>query len=246
MKEIIIGSTAMKHWFPKFPREPKDLDIAVKEKRENKPGVEYLYNPILFDYQGEGYLNPDLLYTLKRSHLRWDINWDKHMFDFQWLKSQGCVINSDLLFDLEDFWKDYLPKVRRSNLSLSKEEFFTNAVNEDTNQHDFLHTVIADIPAYTLILKDGSEVEPDPEKWFHASDEVKRAVVVEEAFVMGIMENRYPNAYSPFSAYRMQLRENIIKHYPDFVADWAINMYPELLKPPFEYLKKLKEWKLKK
>jgi len=36
--ELIIGSTAIKHYFPDFKRKPKDLDIAVlkQRKREGK------------------------------------------------------------------------------------------------------------------------------------------------------------------------------------------------------------------
>jgi hypothetical protein len=48
---IIIGSTAIKHYFPDFPREPKDLDFAVMpgEKFEKKGGVEYLENSVIHD-----------------------------------------------------------------------------------------------------------------------------------------------------------------------------------------------------
>lgn len=29
MEKLIIGSTAIKHYYPYFPREPKDIDVAV-------------------------------------------------------------------------------------------------------------------------------------------------------------------------------------------------------------------------
>ena len=29
MKDLIIRSTAIKHYYPDFPREPKDIDITV-------------------------------------------------------------------------------------------------------------------------------------------------------------------------------------------------------------------------
>ena len=29
---MVIGSTSIKHWFPDFPREPKDLDIIYTTK----------------------------------------------------------------------------------------------------------------------------------------------------------------------------------------------------------------------
>ena len=56
---LIIGSTAVKHWYPDFKRELKDLDIIYKG--ETKPDVqinfnnqnlkiELLRNDILFEY----------------------------------------------------------------------------------------------------------------------------------------------------------------------------------------------------
>lgn len=44
MKKLIIGSEALKHWFPNdCPREPKDLDIVVEstEGLSNTEKIEY-------------------------------------------------------------------------------------------------------------------------------------------------------------------------------------------------------------
>lgn len=76
---LIIGSTAIKHYFPDFKRSPKDLDYVVESKKglKNSPGIEYLENPIILKYQQDGYLRPDLMLSLKISHMFWDINWEK-------------------------------------------------------------------------------------------------------------------------------------------------------------------------
>ena len=60
--------------------------------------IETLSNPILLQFcknnlfQISPYLNPDILYTLKMSHMFWDINWEKHMFDIhfldQWIRKR--------------------------------------------------------------------------------------------------------------------------------------------------------------
>ena len=148
---LIIGSTALKHHYPDFKREPKDLDIAIPTEKgyRNMKGIEYLYNPIIFEYQYEGYLRPELLLSLKISHLFWNTNWEKHIFDIQFLLNKGIKYDLNLINKLIEFWKVYLPKIRRSNLVLSKEEFFTNGVNEDTEQHDYIHTILNPIPTYT-------------------------------------------------------------------------------------------------
>ena len=51
MNKILIGSKALKFWFPNFNRIPKDIDYVVDEHYTGikKEGVEYLYNPILFE-----------------------------------------------------------------------------------------------------------------------------------------------------------------------------------------------------
>ena len=58
---LIIGSSALKHYYSDFPREPKDLDYAVVDEQQSILGnkeyktVEYLKNPIILKYQKEGY-----------------------------------------------------------------------------------------------------------------------------------------------------------------------------------------------
>ena len=96
---ITIGSTAIKHFFPDFPRVPKDLDIAVKDTKglKKSPGVEYLENKVIFKYQQEGMLRPELLLSLKVSHMFWDNNWEKHLFDIQFLLKKGLKVNLSLV-----------------------------------------------------------------------------------------------------------------------------------------------------
>lgn len=93
---MLIGSAAIKFWFSDFPREPKDIDFIKDSKINNYFNTnlkkEYLENPILLKhYFNEEVLNPDVLYTLKISHLFWDLfnnSWDKHIWDVQFLKEK--------------------------------------------------------------------------------------------------------------------------------------------------------------
>lgn len=236
MKNLIIGSTAIKHYYPDFPREPKDIDIIVLEKQKRDGETEYLQNPIILKYQKDGYLKPELMTSLKVSHLLWDINWEKHMFDLQFLLYKGHNWDLNIVRELREYWHEVLPKVRRSKLEQSKEEFFTNNVNMDTNEHDYLHTLIAKIPAYTKILKDSCEVELDENKWNTLSFEEKCDVVQEEAYVMAYERWKHLNYRI---GYKRQLVQNIQKHYPEFIAFFAIQNYIKLEKPKFNYLKKI-------
>lgn len=236
---LIIGSTALKHYFPDFKRVPKDLDYVVESKKghKNTPGVEYLENPIILKYQQDGYLKPELLLSLKISHLFHDINWFKHIFDIHFLLSKGIKYNMDIINELIPYWETTHKKIKRSNLIMSKESFFTNNVNEDTDQHDYLHTLINPIPMYTLLLKDGADVELDENKWYGLSHEQKCDVVFEETAVMAY--ERYQITHYR-EAYRLQLKDNIIKHFPKYIAMFAIENYPNLEKPKFNYREQIK------
>ena len=111
---ILIGSSAIKHHFPDFNRSPKDKDyIGIGSSCKE---VEYLSNPIFDDYPND-VMSPNDLYTLKISHvIGWDVNWDKHMYDIQFLKGKGCSINMELFYKLYNFWNEYHGKNNRSDL----------------------------------------------------------------------------------------------------------------------------------
>lgn len=227
MQKTLIGSKALLHWYPDLGREPSDTDYAVSEEVIIKTiGVEYLYNPI-FKQFNNSIATPEQLLALKVSHLFWETNWDKHMFDVQFLLAKGNKLNLELYRQFIEFFEDYLPKVRRSALNQSKEEFFTNAVNEDVDEHDKLHLLLADVPAYTKILKDGCEVEVDFDKFENLSFGEKLDVVVEENLIMGF--ERYSGKLPWYKAYHIQLKQNIMKHYPEPIALFAIHNYKKLL-----------------
>jgi len=194
---ILIGSKAIKHHYPDFKREPKDTDYAVPNSEffSRDRSIEMLVNPVLFKYTeyGEDILSPDNLVTLKASHLCWDINWQKHMFDTQFLLGKGCKIKTDMFWDLYNYWNEYHKKNTRSDLKMTKESFFSNAINYDEMEHDKLHLLINPIPMYSRILKDDCEVELDEDKYLKLSHEDKLDLVREEVMIM---------AYERFKKFR--------------------------------------------
>lgn len=237
---ILIGSTAIKHWYPDFPREPKDEDYLVIDAKRHtkKQGIEYLENPILLRYVNEftEYLSPDLLATLKASHLCWNINWSKHMFDLQFLLKKGCKINPELFLKLYEYWNEYHGKNKRSNLKMSKEDFFDNAINYNESEHDGLHKILNPVPIYTLILKDGKEVELCEDKFTKLTHDQKLDLVREEVMVMAwerYKDMNYKNAYS-----RM-IKKFIISHAPLFCLLFIFENYIELHKPKINYIKQI-------
>lgn len=242
---IIIGSVAIRYWYPDFNRLPKDIDYAVISSKQynSTRSTEYLENPILYksihsyhiiENNDKLYLSPEGLLTLKMSHLFWDINWNKHMFDVQFLLSKDLDIDKVLFYDLIDYWKEYLPKIRRSDLVMSREDFFSNAINYDSCEHDILHTLINPTPMYTLLLK--GEVELDEDKFNQLSFEDKLEVVREEVYVMAYERYKHLNY---MIAYKKMLDKFIRLHAPIYIAIFAIKNYIALLKPKLNYIKKI-------
>jgi hypothetical protein len=238
---LLIGSKAIKHWYPDFTREPKDTDYIVSESRlfQKEPGVEYLENPIIFDLYKDTervIIEPDDLLTLKASHLCWNINWEKHLYHVQFLLKKGHKINVELFLELYEYWNVYHLKNKRSDLKMTKDEFFSNAINKDVVEHDEIHKILNPIPTYTKILKDGAEVEVDEEKYKLLSHQDKINVTQEEVFVM---------AYERFKkmdyrvAYSIMLKKFIISHTPLFTLPFIIENYIELHKPNFNFIKQI-------
>lgn len=226
MKKVLIGSKAMQYWFKDFDRIPKDTDYAVSEEiKSATPEIELLYNPVLTKTDVE-VATPEMMLALKISHLFWEKDWRKHMWDVQFLLDKGVKFNYEIYKENREFFEEYLPKIRRSDLNQDKESFFDNAVNEDSNEHDIYHTLIAEIPAYTKILKEGCEVELDFDKFEKLSYQEKLDVAIEEAVVMAY--ERYSGKIPWYKAFDIQLIQNIMKHYPEPIALFSIFNYKNL------------------
>lgn len=230
-KQVIIGSTALSKHYPDFKRKPSDLDIVVETKKENKNGVEYHLNPVLLEVEKEKHITPKNLLALKVSHMFWDNSWAKHMWDIHFLLSKGVEFDFNLYKRFRNYFEKVLPNIKRSELQMDKESFFTNKVNENTQQHDELHYMLNPVPMFTLLLKDGCEVELDESKWDSLTFEQKKDVVYEETIVMAV--ERYKGRWQ--HAYANQLKDNIIKHFPEYIALFSIFNYPKLEFKPNKY-----------
>lgn len=236
---ILIGSKAIKHYFPEFKREPKDIDYVVNidSKMQSGNGIEYLKNPVIYN-RYKPFTNTVIsindLTTLKASHLFWNINWNKHMFDLQFLLSNGCKIDGSLFWHLYDYWNVFHGKNKRSDLKMTKEDFFTNAINYNEHEHDELHKILNPNPVYTRILKDGKEVELCETKYNDLTRIEKLDLIREEVMVMAYERYRHMGYKI---AYVKMLKKFIISHAPKFTMIFILENYLELLKPKTDFIK---------
>ena len=234
---LLIGSEAIKRWYPEFPREPKDRDFATKRNLKNpERGIEYLHNPVLVEwYNMTDICPPSGLLTLKMSHIFWDIKRDKHLHDIQWLLAQGVRPIPALFYQLYEFWTEKHGKNKRSDLNMTADEFFDNALT-CKHDHDYLHTLINPTPTYFKVLKDGADVDVCEDKFNALTHEEKAALVREEVYIM---------AYERFSsdywvvAYRKMLKKFLINHAPLWEAYWILINYSELNNPEYNFVEKI-------
>jgi len=235
---MLIGSRAMKHWFPDF-REPKDTDYFHDEPIE---GAEVFWHPS-FPKEWCGTLtdaSPDLLYTIKVSHAFWDLHgtWNKHMHDVLFLQSQGVRFRREDYDILYPVWKEK-HGTKRVNLNKTKEDFFGDAVVRKYD-HDSLHDSVAydDTPMYTRILKDGSDVLVDNSKFWAMSHEDKIRTIREEVYATALERWVIPSDYtvSPRAAYAKAMKKSITSLFKNEWALFIVLNYSELYKPDMNYV----------
>lgn len=238
--KILIGSQAIKNIFPDFTRTPKDLDYVVETPTAstiiNGIREEYHVNPILFEYVKKHGIDANVFYTLKVSHIFWDINWSKHMYDIVFLKEHGAKLIKGLFDDLYAYWNQYHGENMRSKLDMTADDFFDNALTK--YDHDILHTYITPTPTYFKVLKDGADVDVSEEKFNLLSYEDKLNLAREEVYVMAF-ERLFNRNYRV--AYNWMLKKFIMEHAPIWFALFIIDNYRVLQKCQIDYVSKIGE-----
>ena len=226
---MIIGSTAMKFWFPET-RTPKDLDIisdvpmmTADEQHYWVPSFEmakkFSSNSI--------YADPNILYTIKCSHLGWDIHWHKNASDVLLLKSKGAVLHYELYHALFKDWINVHGRKWATLKGKDSKTFFEDAVKRKY-VHDDIHNAIAvyDRPLYERLLGDGVMCSAD--KFNALSDDDKALLVKEEVWVTALERYLIPNnfKYSTGLAYYNSLKKLITTMSGDgYFKHWMIHNY---------------------
>lgn len=128
------------------------------------------------------------LYTLKLSHVFWNIHHDKTIADIIFMSRNGAKVNKPLFYKLKEHWKTVHGGKEFLSLDRSKEEFFDDYVPKVID-HDQIHVWVAkyeNSPLYERCLKDGEEVLLDWNKFSTLSHEDKIHMMREEIMTIGI------------------------------------------------------------
>lgn len=218
---LITGSAALAHHLgDKAWREAKDVDLfAPGISQEDCPkGVEVFWHPdftFWLHHPGTRYATLNELYTIKMSHIYWELNngsWNKHATDLRLLKAKGAK----LMYSLHDMlYKVWEEKHGSKKMKLDQESrtFFKDAVKRKYD-HDSLHKSVAFTPGeplYERFLKPGSEVDMDMAAVKEAPYWTQVDLFCEEIMATALERLIIPNNYnySPGAAWMWALRRTI-------------------------------------
>lgn len=193
-KTIIIGSFAISHHFDDYTKSPDDVDYVVKgqqtvffdelsKHQEIHTGSHWDY--LLYNNSNSFFADPDMLYTIKTSHLAWDINFDKHMKDLIFLKSKGCKLIPEFYNTLYKKWEEVHGSKSHINLAKQNDKFFSKTITRDID-HDELHKLVAfyDRPLHESIRNNLNSPLTSKNKWELLSYQDKLKCCLEEIYVI--------------------------------------------------------------
>lgn len=248
---MIIGSTAAKYWFPEF-RKPKDIDFLSSKKVMTQGEQSYWFGDsseyIVQNCARSMFATPQILYTLKAAHAKWDIHWQKTMDDILFFQRQGLSLDEKLYALLMvDFTRLHGKKWAALEGKNAK-TFFEDAVSRKY-VHDSIHDAVAfyERPLYERILKSGTGVGCSKEKFFELSKEDRVKLVKEEVYVTALERYLVPNdfKYSSWRAYSQSLKKLITTMSSGWFSKFIIENYSELFKPDSDYVTRFKQNKNK-
>lgn len=246
LMRVLIGSKALQKYQGFENRKNKDIDYFSDEKIEN---AETFFHPDILQYFGDvnRAASLDELYTIKISHIFWDINWDKHIYDILNMQDMEAQLIEELYNVLYKIWEEKYGK-KKANLNVMASEFFTEKVTR-IYDHDSIHASVAyyDSPLFNKILVDGEEVKVDRNKFEALSLEDKLKLVREEVYATALERILIPSEYkeSPRKAYKWALKQTIISFSKGWFPLFIILNITDLWLPDVDFVKRHKDNKSK-
>lgn len=240
---LIVGSSALKQAGIQF-RAPKDIDVFCIEHVEGFdciPVTQEVLN-LCETLPGTNCVTPDTVYTIKMSHLPWDIKFQKHKSDVLYLKSIGCKLLPDLYKALGEYWTKVNGNKPYLSLYQKKDDFFTDFVTY-IYPHDDLHLLVAypDSPMYTKVLKEGEEVAIDKSKFDALPLNDKLRLFQEEIVVVAIerwlVNPKCCGKYSWFQAYFLALHKTVTALTKGWASRFIVENIDYYNVPDFEYFR---------
>jgi hypothetical protein len=169
-------------------------------------------NSLVTEADGMFWANPNLLFTLKKSHryLKDSPHFLKTMIDYNHMLSMGCKVPESL--------KDWYKKREKDtywyshpNLNVSKSEFFKGPEIPYIYDHDTIHLAMMhlDKPAYDYFKPDSKEVLCSKDMFWACDEKIRLYAVLEESYVLALERSQIPapGAWTPRKSFETALQK---------------------------------------
>lgn len=249
MNKVIIGSHAIKQYYPDF-RLPKDLDYINKDDQSKTREVENYwmdeFQCLLDANTGGEYLDPDCMLTLKAAHANWNVFWEKTMADIIFLKRKGHTINVPVYKELVKGFRKWHGKESAPLLGKTTKTFFEDAITR-IYDHDSVHAAVAyyDEPLFMKTLTDpeSGSVMCSEELFNKLSHEDKIKMSKEEIIVTALERYIFPalekkEHYYIGRSYMDSLKKFVTTMSSGWMSLFLIDNYEELIFDKENYVTK--------
>jgi hypothetical protein len=232
--KVLIGSKALKHWYPDFHRSGIDTDYVTNDiHTPNGERIEYHYNKA-FEFLGnKDIADPNELYTIKVSHSFWNIHWRKTMDDIRFMQEKGCVLLEDFYSLLYNEWIIKHGE-KRAYLDIDNESFFTSNIDRKYN-HDDIHNWVKyyDEPMFMKVKSDLNKALISKSLFDQLDHGDKLKLCREEIYVMALERIIIPNDFSINTrvAYERAARILITSASKGWFPKFIVTHWNELYKP---------------
>lgn len=184
---------------------------------------------------GASVLTPEYLFVLKKSHIYWNVNWNKNIEDYLFMKN-----NWKMFFEEKhhEFYKRrfYEHKIKFGNskidLNMSNDNFFDKSEKQVKRDypHDHLHELVKyyDEPLYKKIKQDQNKALVSKKMWNELNDEQKVQLAKEEAMVIAIERYLLKGEKDEQKAYEQAIARLATSMTKGWFQDFIIDNYLEI------------------
>ena len=150
---------------------------------------------------GLKYASPEVLFSLKKSHINFPIKFDKHIVDYTFLNKhfKGFDKLSEITKKNYKETEERLGKLKTPSLNKSVKEFFkqSNGFVKSYFIHDDMHKAVSHYgyPLYEKMQKDITIAKCHKEMWEEFTFENKCKCVLEEAYVISLERKIIPSIF---------------------------------------------------
>jgi hypothetical protein len=195
--------------------------------------------------------SPQTLYLLKKSHIVFNIHWQKNIYDYLYLKSKIANLTwphwGNQAYDLR--FKEVNDRVNKNamNFDVSNSDFFkkSEAFVNRVVEHDSIHyaTCFYDKPLFLSVKDDIEKAELSETKVKQMSHQLRIEMIQEETMALALERFVIPalmknEPYSAKETYQKTAAKMVYSYLPMFMRHFAADNFLQILDLKVDYVQK--------